>query len=88
MHERKALIAGVTRKSGRGLPLSVRQEEEKNKIKQEALRGTVKVSVLRGDQDCPCMVAASVYDTKLVHFLSMMCECIEWIVKERSGVQC
>lgn len=82
-HERKVLIAGVTRKSGRGLPASVLQEEEKNKNKQEAVRGTVKVSVLKGDPDCPAMVAASVYDTKPVHFLSMMCESIEWVMKER-----
>ena len=85
MHDRKVLIAGVTRKSGRGLPLSVLQEEEKNKTKQEAVRGTVKVSVLRGDPDCPEMVAASVYDTKPVHFLSMTCQSINWIVKERAS---
>jgi Transposase IS4 len=82
MHKHKVLIAGVTRKSGRGLPASVLQEEEKNKNKQEALRGTVKVSVLKGDPDWPAMVAASVYDTKPVHFLSMMCELIQWVVKE------
>jgi hypothetical protein len=83
LHKNKVMIAGVTRKAGRGLPLSVLQEEEKNKTKQEALRGTVKVSVLKGDPDCPAMVAASVYDTKPVHFLSMMCESIQWVVKER-----
>jgi hypothetical protein len=51
--------------------------------KQETVRGTVKVSVLRGDPDCPSLVAASVYDTKPVHFLSMVSEVIEWIVKSR-----
>lgn len=56
-HERKVLIAGVTRRNGRGLPLSsVLQEEEKNKNKQEAVRGTVKVSVLKGDPVTPIVL--------------------------------
>jgi hypothetical protein len=70
---------GVTRKSGRGLPKNVFQEELKNKQQQEAVRGTVKASVLQGDKDCPSLVACSVYDTKPVHFLSMTCTLIEWI---------
>jgi hypothetical protein len=82
-HDRKVLIAGVTRKSGRGIPLSVLQEEVKNKAQQEAIRGTVKVAVLKGDPDCPKLVAASVYDTKPVHFLSMICDCIKWVEKQR-----
>lgn len=82
-HERKVLIAGVTRKSGRGVPLSVLQEELVRKKEQEAVRGTVKVSVLKNDPGCPDLIAASVYDTKPVHFISMIAECIQWIVKER-----
>jgi hypothetical protein len=80
----KVLIHGVTRKGGRGLPSSVLQEEVKNKKEQMAVRGTVKATVLIGDPECPDLVATSVYDTKPVHFLSMICNSIKCIVKERA----
>lgn len=73
-HEKNVLIAGVTRKNGRGLPTSVLQEEVKTKEAEILVRGTVKVAVLKGDAKCPNVVAASVYDTKPVHFLSTICE--------------
>jgi hypothetical protein len=82
-HPKQVLIAGVTRKSGRGLPAHVLQEEEKNKKKQMTVRGTVKAAVLQGDRDCPSLVAVSVYDTKPVHFISMICDSIKWIAKDR-----
>ena len=82
-HPMKVLIAGVTRKNGRGLPLHVLQEEAKNKGSQMAVRGTVKAAVLLGDRNCPNLVAVSVYDTKPVHFLSMICESIKWVEKSR-----
>jgi hypothetical protein len=43
----------------------------------------VKAAVLKGDPDCPNLVATSVYDTKPVHFLSMSCDSIKWIMKTR-----
>lgn len=82
-HEKNVLIAGVTRKNGRGLPNSVLQEEVKTKEAEISVRGTVKVAVLKGDANCPNVVAASVYDTKPVHFLSTICESIAWVVKDR-----
>jgi Transposase IS4 len=82
-HSKAVLIAGVTRKTGRGLPNHVLQEEAKNKRAQMAVRGTVKAAVLVGDRDCPNLVASSVYDTKPVHFLSMVCESIKWVEKTR-----
>jgi hypothetical protein len=87
-HPNKVLIAGVTRKGGRGLPASVLQEEEKNKERQLGVRGTVKAAVLKGDENCPGLVANSVYDTKPVHFLSMICEEIKWIKKQRLVYNC
>jgi hypothetical protein len=87
-HPNKLLIAGVTRKGGRGLPGSVLQEEEKNKDRQLGVRGTVKAAVLLGDAGCPGLVANSVYDTKPVHFLSMICEEIKWIKKHRLVYNC
>jgi hypothetical protein len=56
----------------------------KNKKEQMAVRGTVKAAVLIGDPGCLDLVATSVYDSKPVHFLSMICQSIEWIIKERS----
>jgi Transposase IS4 len=83
-HPKKVLIAGVTRKGMRGLPHSVLQEEVKTRSDQIKVRGTVKAAILDGDHLCPCLVATSVYDTKPVHFLSMSCTSIAWIVKERN----
>ena len=57
----------------RGIPSSVKQEEMKNKKKQIEVRGTVKVAVLQGDEKFPNLVASSIYDTKPVQFLSMVC---------------
>jgi hypothetical protein len=47
-------------------------------------QGTVKAAVLKGDAECPNLMATSIYDTKPVHFLSTICEYIKWIMKERS----
>ena len=80
-HPKKVLTAGVARKNGRGIPLSVIQEEVKNPAEAYKVRGTVKAAVLQGDKDCPDLVAVSVYDTKPVHFISTIVESIEWIVK-------
>jgi Transposase IS4 len=83
-HPKSVLIAGVTRKNGRGLPAHVLQEDAKNKKAQLAVRGTVKAAELVGDHECPGLLAVSVYDTKPVHFLSMASESIKWILKERA----
>jgi hypothetical protein len=82
-HERKVLLAGVCRKGGRRFPEAVLQEEVKARNQQIQVRGAVKATVLEGDDTCPNLVTVSVYDTKPVHFLSMSCESIEWITKER-----
>ena len=44
---------------------------------------TVKAAVLEGVPPLPFLVAVSVYDTKPVHFLSMTCMSIAWIMKTR-----
>jgi hypothetical protein len=82
-HPHSILVAGVTRKGMRGLPSCVLQEEKSNKKDQMRVRGTVKAAILKGDPDCPDLVATSVYDTKPVHFLSMSCSSIRWIIKTR-----
>ena len=47
------------------------------------VRGTVKAAVLMGDPACPSLVATSVYVAKPVHFLSMSCKSIKWMLKTR-----
>ena len=37
--------------------------------------------MLQGDEQCPDLVASSIYDTRPVHFLSMACDKIKWIPK-------
>ena len=79
VHKQKIRISGPTRKSGRGLPSCVLQEEKKTPNEIRAVRGTVKAAVLDGDPDVPNLVAVSYYDQKPVHFLSTICESIHWI---------
>ena len=63
----KVLVNGVTRKGMRGLPKCVLQDEVVLRSAQINVRGTVKAAVLEGDDDCPNLIACSVYDTKPVH---------------------
>jgi hypothetical protein len=48
-----------------------------------ALLPTRNVIAQHGDHHCPDLLAASVYDTKPVHFLTMISESIRWMEKER-----
>jgi hypothetical protein len=48
------------------------------------VRGTTKAAVLEGDPECKDLVAFSVYDTKLVHFLSTACTLLSWKEKTKS----
>ena len=82
-HNNKINLHGVTRKSSRGLPESVLQEEVSNKKYQEEVRGTVRAADLIYDNYCTSLIAVSVYDTKPVHFLTMATERIFWEEKSR-----
>jgi Transposase IS4 len=77
-HSRKVLLAGVCRKGMRGIPQIVMQQEVKP-AEVKFVRGTVKVAVLKGDENCPNMIAASVYDAKPVYFISMIHKEIKWV---------
>ena len=48
------------------------------------VQGTTKYVVLKGDPDCPHLITTSVYDTKPVHYLSMVCKELKWIVCKNS----
>ncbi len=82
-HKRKVLCHGVTRKGMRGIPTAVIQNEVKNRKEQLKVRGTVKAAVLENDPKCRNLVASSVYDTKPVHYLSMVCNELKWVEVER-----
>ena len=73
-HDRKVLCNGVDSKAGRGISGCVLQDEENNPVAQQAAQGTVKADFLEGDTGCPNLIESSVYDTKLVHYLSMVSE--------------
>jgi len=83
LHMANALTHGVARTTGRGIPPSVVQKEEKNEGKAEKLRGLTQAAVLSNDLQCPNLIACSVYDTKPVHFLSGAAESVHWIEKKR-----
>eukprot|EP00957_Ditylum_brightwellii_P128554 9806242-Ditylum_brightwellii.AAC.1 len=82
-HRKKVLCQGVTCKGMCGIPPSVIQEEKKRCNDQICACGRVKAAVPEGDPNCPQLVAWSIYDTKPVHFLSMACEKLKWMVMEK-----
>lgn len=47
------------------------------------MRGTTNAAVLKGDPNSPDLVASSVYTSVPVHYLSMACEELKWIVCEK-----
>ena len=81
MHEKRVLVHGVARKGGRGIQACVKQEGIETREEQLKARGTVKAAVLSGDENCPNLIAASVYDTKSVHYLNMVSDVVRWVEK-------
>ena len=80
----KVMVHGVAaRKSGRGLPKCIIQDEVTNKNLQAEVRGTTKAAVLEGDNECPNIVAFSVFDTKPVNVLSTACTSLQWKEKTK-----
>ena len=60
------------------------QEEGANDAAKHAARCTaVKATVLEGDPCCPNLKASSVYNTKYVHYLSIVTDCINLTQKEK-----
>ena len=82
-HDKRAMVHGIVRKVIQVIPTVVKQKEVKNQKKQIQVRGTFKVEVLQGDKECPDLVASSIYNTKHVHFLIMVCTKINWVDKIR-----
>jgi hypothetical protein len=80
--QKPVLIHGVLRKSGRGCPPCVFQEEKTGKA-AEAAKGTVKAAVLKGDSRSHDLVVASCYDQKPFYMISHSCERVTWTVIEK-----
>ena len=83
LHIAESLAHGVARTSGRGVPPSIIQREEKNRDRAKKLRGAMMAAKLHNSNVCPSLFAVSVYDTKPVHVLLTAAHCVEWIVKEK-----
>jgi hypothetical protein len=83
LYRTEGLAHGVACTNGQGIPPSIIQKEEKNITCAEQLRGMTIATRLLHYAACPNCLAASVYDTKLVHILSTVANCVKWIVKER-----
>ena len=79
---KRVMIHGVTR-SGRGIPPCITQEALTRKEDLLRTRGTLKAAAITGDSACPGLVAASLYDSKPVYFLSNACTSVTWSKKER-----
>ena len=73
----KVLTDGVIRKSGRGVPPDVFQDEKKGNAAEKE-RGTIKAAVLKGDSKSSDLVITSLYDQKPFYMLSHSCEEITW----------
>ena len=83
VYHAKAVCHGVVRSYGRGVPKAVIMKEEKNVKEADRLRNWTKAAVLRNAEDCPDLLCCSVYDTKPVHIMSTVAECIEWDEKDQ-----
>ena len=68
-------------KGGRDTADHVNQDEVTAQKDISKERNTTKAAVLRDNPECPDLVAVAVYDTKPVHFLSMICDSIKWVLK-------
>ena len=67
LYQAEALACGVARTNGRGLPSSIIQKERKNLAQAKLHRGTTKAARMKDNQDCPNLLAVSVYESKPVH---------------------
>ena len=81
--KQRIMIYGVTRKSGRGIPKCILQEEVSTKEDLARTRGTVKVAKLVGDDCIQGLIAVSLYDTKPVYIMTNAIKKVKWIKKDR-----
>ena len=67
----------------RGIPPYIKDDESKSKKSHTEARGTAKSEVLKGYPKLTKLIEDSMYDTNLVHYISMVSEELNWVVKEK-----
>ena len=67
----------------RGIPSRVTKEGLNPKKSWIETRGTSKDAVTEGDPKITNLIEARMYDTRLVHCMSMVLEQLKWVVKEK-----
>ena len=77
------MIEGVYHSGGRGFLNIATQEKVRGEENLRWVVGTVKVAELIVKGLDEKIVTTSVYDSKLVYFLSISCEDIKWVKKLR-----
>ena len=77
--DQKVKIHGVIRKSQRGVPPSVFQNDKVTPKQAEQRRGTVKAAVLTGDSKSCDLVVASCFDQKPFYMISHSIPEITWV---------
>ena len=77
------MVQGMCQTDNRGLPKCVVNLVKTQDLDAAKVHGTIQAAVLKDNPLCEILVAASVYDTKPVNFLSMMCDDIKRLQKTR-----
>ena len=73
----------VATKGMRGTLSCMTQDKLKSKKAQIEARVTSTAAVMEGDPKFPNLIVSSVYDTKPVHYISIVSEQLKWDVKEK-----
>ena len=80
--KQKVFIHGKVGKSGWEVPPCVQQDKLSGKV-AERTKGTVRVSMLQGDNKSSTLVVASCYDQKSFYMISHNIEEITWLTKTK-----
>ena len=84
MHPKKVNTQVTFRKGGRVIPCDIVLQQEVTSIKgQREVRVMVKSAVLHSDTECPNIGASNIYGKRTVHFLSVVCNSIKWVIKSK-----
>ena len=79
----KLLTCGVMKNVMRGIPSCIKQESLNPMKAQVDTRGKSKTLVLKGDPKLNNVIEDSVYDTNPFHYISMVSQEFNWVVKEK-----
>ena len=74
----KAMIHGVCRQGGRGIPEKIKQQPLTKQDEEFAARGTLYAAICKGDPEMTPIVCTSLYDVKPFYMLSTVADEIVW----------